>query len=390
MGHLFPYFDGMLLPDKSAIGHIFFSLFANGLGDDSATIADVSKRLREGFKQLSYTRAGMILSHIFKGIELALQSRAILRPLIERGTYLGFTLSGDVAIVDKGRVHAALSSTALQDEVMSISQHENAIEEIMNLLRQVVDDDDNRVINFSPDDFLSSRRLHILLSEIDWEREEIADARIREKVLDQVERLRFGENYAEINEENIIRLVTFLARGTFPKKSSGMPFYLSRGTALSRNNIIRNLAIFGPLAPSIMIGNLKKSFSRPGAQEPLLKKDDSGRTPLLPYIPIYMRPIISAAGEWKRVANTGSMMFKGPRKGQSGFTDRAEAKIIIADYEAKEQFLDQVKLFAYPDTGDDEPPAKRTASGEGTDREAKRMRVEKQRGDLQTLAKRIF
>jgi len=393
MGHLFPYFDGMLLPDKTAIGHIFFTLFANGIGDDPETISSMSKRLRDGFKQLAYTRSGMVLSHAYKGVELSLQSRAKFVVLHERGSYLGFLLQGDTAVIDCGRVHLAMNSKELQKEVDSISQHENAIAEIKVLLERVIDEEGDHVIQFDDMDFESSRRLHFLLSEkVPWDNEDLVNSRtnLKEKVLDQVERLRFGEGYMEINEENILSLVSMLASGRYPSKSSGIPFYLSRATALSKNSIIRALAAFGPLAPSICVGSMKKTVARPSAKDPLLEKDSSGRTPLLPYIPIYSRPIISAAGEWRRLANTATMGFMTPKKGQTGFTDRAAATIIISDYDSKVSVLDDIKRFCHPENDGAGPAPKRTAEGDGTDREAKRMRVESSSSALKRLAKGVF
>jgi hypothetical protein len=95
-GYCFPYFHGMISTDLSYTRrqalNLFLSLMNVNLEFDDAR--DGYKEFRASITPFLYTAEGLVVQHIMKGIELALETQTQLFLLIENKNYLGFNLLG--------------------------------------------------------------------------------------------------------------------------------------------------------------------------------------------------------------------------------------------------------------------------------------------------------
>lgn len=127
-GLVFPYFDGLNQPDyttiKEVITNRFFRLFGKTIDECKAEIIN----LRRGINNLCAHKVGMVMTHIFKGIDLALCTQTQLFLVYSGTKYLGFCLLGaHFSIYDGGRWRDAVSNEQIKDELRDLDSHSNAL-----------------------------------------------------------------------------------------------------------------------------------------------------------------------------------------------------------------------------------------------------------------------
>lgn len=132
-GNLFPYFDGLIQPDFVSLSNLVIRRFFRLLGATVQECQEMYSKLRRGLNSLATTKAGMALSHIALGIELALQTQGRCYCIFETDRYNGFVLLGArYAIFDGIKWHASELEDELQSDLTRLDPHANAVENLVS------------------------------------------------------------------------------------------------------------------------------------------------------------------------------------------------------------------------------------------------------------------
>lgn len=94
-GLLFPYFEGLLAQDTAGLRNLIASLFFRNFGQAGTDARDAFSDMRSKLGTFASTSAGIAMTHVLKGVELALQSQTHLFLLFDESDYLGFVLLGE-------------------------------------------------------------------------------------------------------------------------------------------------------------------------------------------------------------------------------------------------------------------------------------------------------
>jgi hypothetical protein len=324
-GQVFPYFDGMVQPDKDIVLRVFLSLFSKCIGSSATEVSSLLAILRAGHRQLALSRQGMALTHVYFGIDLAMKTASRFFPLIEGGQYLGFVLGNEsLTIIQRGQLIEAQSAEKLNEEVQTLSIHKRACTTVIEILEEAaalddvaggVDADKVRRSARGMAEEIYSRDLDTLSKE---RKDDL------EKALDRVA---FGETYWLPTPNNISIFIRYLMTNRW--LDGDAPFFLGNKVGMSNSIIVRGLACFGPSAPSIFHGTKTMSIPRASRQDDNLNLVNNRR--VLQYIPIYVKGIYSAASDWNSVRSKRSIKFFEGRKNKNEFCNRSKDAGIIAD-----------------------------------------------------------
>lgn len=128
-GLVFPYFAGLLQHDLPGTREIIGRLMFRCLGVDGSSPRAAYTEIRNKMGSVLNTDAGLILGHILKGIDLALDCQAQLYLLFDKEEYLGFTLLGsEFGVFIHGKWYMARSSDDLRVDLREIATSEQALE----------------------------------------------------------------------------------------------------------------------------------------------------------------------------------------------------------------------------------------------------------------------
>jgi len=323
-GHVFPYFHGLLTPDRDLVGDVFFRYFGNCIAGSTEDFARLAGLLRRGFRNLQSCRQGLELQHIFYGIDMAVRLGGQFALISEGREYRGFAVvRTEGSILDKNVVRPALSTEDIKKEVDKLRVHERALAKIKTILDGIPDVSGVATEMDIELYRLSARRLAEFIYTKDTSLLSDDD---KTALRDAIEETVYAQTYWEITPENLMKLLRALVHNKW--FDADAPYYLYRGVALSTDPVTRALAAFGPDAPSCFQGDERRTISKPGVDDPNLVKTDGRRT-RLPYIPIYRVPILTAATHWKSVQSRGEIRFKPPRAKKPEFTNRTAMQFAV-------------------------------------------------------------
>jgi len=336
-GHLFPYFKGLLTPSLDFITSVIFRYFSKCLTDSPDAAAQLFPFLRIGLRSLSRTNQGLELQHIFFGIQLAIECGARMRIFVDHGIYYGFCLLGTMTIIDHARVKESLSMSELRKEIKALNVHLFACIAIKEMLEGMI----------GPDGKIPIIDMELLKNSSRYLNQVVVDAigRVEEVPMSlegEIRKLRYGNKYWPINEENIFIVIQAMTTGIWQFPSA--PFCLDGNLYKASSNLVRALAVFGPTAPSIIAGSNKFFITKPGKNDPNLIVADKKRR--LPYIPIYRKSVQQAAIEWNIIRDKKTLSMIGPKKGaEKSFTDRSKAYCFVG--ERFDEIYAAIRTFAY-------------------------------------------
>jgi len=145
-GILFPYFDRMLTADSSLVLSVVWDLFLFNLGSSEPAYLATFERLREFLPHAMATKEGAVLSHIYRGIQMASRAGVEIYLVIEGTAYQGFVLYGTgFYVVNKGVKVETVPYGTLQEHLNSLGSHEASLSWICRLLSEKEIDRDFRV-----------------------------------------------------------------------------------------------------------------------------------------------------------------------------------------------------------------------------------------------------
>lgn len=253
-GRFFPYFTGMVLPDRSFAYTVFTRVFPQLLNSDLTKVPMLLQRIKKGTATIASSIAGMALSHAYLGISLAIQSHSTIHFIITREEYQGFILAGDFRLVLYKDIIEGLSPADCIADLQLLNSHDKAMLKLKAAFETKTLIDGTVTYPFEIDLLNTSRRLLNYLRGIaESEYVDIPDFwRDVDKLVDQLD---FGDEWEVIGSSSIEFFLDYVQTGD-DRLLSDKPAFLRGGYYRScRNNkIATGLAMFGPKAPSCNFG----------------------------------------------------------------------------------------------------------------------------------------
>jgi len=323
-GILFPYFDGMVLPDKAFTPRFFISTFGNMLGDTPGKLKTACETIQSGWPSLSTTAAGLQISHLAFGMDLAIRANIMIRPVIINGAYTGFVLTGSNFICFKGAVSYKPSSQAdLEEEIGRLDEHNDALRDLTVILNGLDMIDKTKKVEVLSEHLASYRHIHYLLKVRKvMQTSTIVDSSIitrdvQSEISRLVTKLHFRQTAYGISDKvRIAEVFSAIAAGEWLPVSA--PFFIHSGALFSRDPILSGLAAFGLKAPSLSGptgGSFSIAVTKGGKFYEQLPKGV-----VLEGIPIFAKPVSQAAADFADIIRTGNIVFKTGIKDKKGFT----------------------------------------------------------------------
>jgi hypothetical protein len=326
-GIFFPYFRGMNLPDKSAIGHVFQRLFMRGLADTPEQAANLMNRLRSGFRALATSEAGMALAHAYTGVELAETACCGFQVVAEAGVYLGFILLGDIVVQLFSNIVPAVNEAGLLAELGKTNIHGKALADFLAAIRTPSLESGNVKYDWTVEMISSPRKLVQMVQSVefsDFTEEQMASM---EKAVDN---MRFSEVFPQVNYKTILDFINFVSTGDHQYLQQ-YPAYLQEKYWKHSSKVAVGLGMFGPSAPSMNYGTVKEqSFTIPSLQseDPNTVIGQSGKRSLA-FLPFSIVPINVARQQWSSLFNTGKFYLPSGRSNKNEFTHSGRYNIQI-------------------------------------------------------------
>jgi hypothetical protein len=320
-GRFFPYFSGMVLPDKDFIEPIFRRLFFHCLGNNFEEASAAWNVLRQGLRVYAATPQGRAMSHIFKGIELAVEAQSELSVVISNGVYRGFILEGKFKIYFQNLHYEPQESEELIKEIKLADQHGLAVKKICGLFNSAVKGDGSAYYAFRPEDFSTSRLFVRSYNSIDLGL--FTSTTFEADLTKYVGELLYTDTFKIPNYDMVMDFLRYVNSGEDVHLQQ-YPAYLQGGHYKRKSRVEIGLGIFGGKAPSISYGQgTDMCFMIPASssvEDPLLKTNDEGKRPLQ-YLPASIEPLGTAITQWNSVFDTGAIRLPNPRKGKTEFTN---------------------------------------------------------------------
>jgi hypothetical protein len=133
-GILFPYFHGLIQPDAVFLHSTILSHFFQLLGSTVQNCQELFLILRRGCGSLSTTKEGMMITHLLKGITLALESQARCYMIFEANEYKGFVLYGAQFVVfDSTKWIVPGSEEEIRDALNRMDPHEASVGHLVQI-----------------------------------------------------------------------------------------------------------------------------------------------------------------------------------------------------------------------------------------------------------------
>jgi hypothetical protein len=318
-GLVFPYFNGLMMPDRDFVIPVFQRLFFRCLGSNQEKATNMWRLIKRGLRNIAPTQAGMAITHAFLGIVLSENALCPIRFVVTNGQYKGFVLQGqDFSIVANNTVFLPVSTTDVQTDLEVISSHDLALSRIIEVLRSCTMSDGSVRYDVRFKDVATSRDLFNTFAKIDWG---YIGAQMRAKIPDYVEELNFGERWATINVKTVLDVLVYVQTGNRDILKD-YPAYLNRSNFTDEARINHALMIFGPFVPSINIGTSKDmafSIPKPDIDDGNLAVENGIRK--LQSIPYKLKNFTSAVVDWTQLLNKGVLYIPLPRKGNKEFSN---------------------------------------------------------------------
>lgn len=369
-GIFFPQFPGMNTSDPITAHHTFERIFRNLLGTNGDNTAAILSKIRSGCKQLAFSRTGVVLSHIYRGMDIASQvPRSGFTIILDNNVYKGFVVTGEFTISLYGK---KVECDDVLEDLKTINKHESDAESVAVALNAARDAGGNSVYNFSKHTFLKSRSALVAFMSVD--KGLFTSTETIDDVIKTLSGMNYGDSFPIPTAQNIAECTTAMAIGSLSGLAA-YPAYLSDTVLRSNSRVMAALCMYGPKAPSFNRGGDKGiRFSIPGPQtsvDPNLEVSNGKR--VLQYLPFKMVTLNVAMSEWTAAITKGYFTFDQPRKGKKEFTNLQTVIVTLSTdpqfsevYSGLKSMVNSARALAQG--------GKRKHDGGGEDRDAKKRR----------------
>lgn len=378
-GILFPYFNGMLTPDRDTTAHVFFLLFSKSIGEDNSIVDDVLSRIRKGLRELATTRAGMFLSHAYFGAELATRNGLMIQFLVDDSSYHGFILSGSNlrSVTFHRKQYRVGTEEEIKETVRGLNKHKAALVRILAIVKSVVGIDGAPIWDVSMETFSTSRRLYKFITST-LDRQMLTEEQDT-GLFTLLQDISYGDVFP-VPTVALVKVALRVMAGETVDILDEYPAYLRADYPKNNDNISIALSLFGEKAPAMSYGNPKEcmTFDIPSMrteQDPNLSLVNEKR--VLQYIPFQMVSVKAAVINYQTLFAQSKLRIPGPRArrdefsnsslysftaaGQKDFVDvYNRVKAICDQFRAANRVGESARKRKRAEDGDKEPSVKKT------------------------------
>lgn len=236
-GIILPYIPDLATYDRNTVPAVIRQFFFLCLGSTVNEAIVMYDKLCSAWGIIHRTEAGNVLSHLFRVIEIALQSQSRAYPLFSGSTYNGCILSGArFKLYVRGQVYKPASYDQLQESLSCLKLHTSVLQHIAALSGVM---DHSQVT-----DVTSMRQLSNTLMGCETSEDS------RDKIKREVVHLSFPQKFWGINPFTLNRMFDLLgAIGTeIPHDVPMHPHHI-----FERDRVASVLSAFGYMAPTFLI-----------------------------------------------------------------------------------------------------------------------------------------
>jgi len=361
-GLVFPYFPGMLLYDLPGTRDLIGRLIFRNLGTSEILAKEAYVSLRSSLGSTMNTPQGLILGHVLKGIDLALDAQAQLYLLFDKKAYLGFCLLGDeFRVWAHGHWRDARSRDELREDLKEVTTSDQAIGELVVMLKGMSRSiETSAVEKIESADILAGGKLLGILGMLE-SADEVSDEQ-RSAIISLLGRCNLPSKYRAITAQNLKWAIEELTvRIDTPISDEESIYVPATGWEEANSKIYKVLASFGPRSFS-MRNSIGEEIALLGKNDPNIKsykfiqvfEKDKERYPVI----VYTKTIKEAVKDWKTIVSSGRVKmdfveraggirgskFWGLDKGAilSAFSDAIVAKKLVKEV-ASEKVLGKRK-----------------------------------------------
>jgi hypothetical protein len=298
-GRLFPYFHGLNFPDKVTLRKILLSRFVRNLGNTLPDIKASFKYMRRSLDRVASTRSGQALAHLYKGMDLALESQTRMFVIFEDSEYLGFALLGErFFIYDGEEFLEPQSAEELIGEVSKLSTHKVAMEDMAKLLSGLDLKAPVGTITKRAVESKDLSRSSEVIREIRLRKFEEDD---KEEMVKITRRLRYKESYYLNTPDRILWAIEEITARKDLELNLDVPQYIPTNVDLLDDKLFRTLLAFGPDAPSFLTNGGRDTFNL----APIHATAEGASLPTNVIIPpklhIPLKSVTVAFQDWKKM-----------------------------------------------------------------------------------------
>nr|WOK44140.1 MAG: hypothetical protein [Heterobasidion ambi-like virus 3] len=338
-GVVIPYFHDLIIPSpKSAvltISRYFFGTF----GDSEASCAAAMTKFRKGFAFLSGTETGMMLTHAYKCVELAMECNAGIYIVVEKGVYHGSVLGGSgFMVVNKGMIVKPTEGTVFQGSLLDITGHDHALTKLCKLLSVLPLKGETELEVVKAKDIKTSMDLMDQINRRSWKKlagdDEEEGENMATEIYELCDMVTFDQNYLVPSIENILKAAEIILSDGKISWPKGTPVYLRGG--IWEDIYVRTLASFGHIAPSLMAPKGEMMLfakSDKEDEDPSLKDHPSIKgIKAMRYAAVHIKALAAAAKDWKEMIDAGAVRYQtgvkgGPTKCSFSYIGENRAKL---------------------------------------------------------------
>lgn len=307
---VFSYFEGMQMPDFTVPLSVIRSHFHNNLGISAEQCVETYAMLRRGWKSLSTTSAGMVLCHIFQGIQLALETSTSLYVLMEGDRYLGFVLQAPTAfwVAVRSKIITSCSLTQAKIDVALSSSHTKALFQICKILSDITLAGQTTKEIITRSQIVYARQLY---NEVQRRKPGTESGNEIKKWADY---LNFPHEYLKVTPMNLCKAFkAFSGQEALPVET---PMYLGSGIILIDDPAVAIMASFGNHAPSLIMPKGEScDVPVPGIERDASKITDASGRVFMGFIAVYMKNVRQAGNDLRDVFKKRRVLFKRGLKG---------------------------------------------------------------------------
>lgn len=248
----FAYLRDLAIEDKETVPAVIERYFLHTLGSNSEECIEALEEVKSSWGVLRTTDWGKMITHLYKGIEIAMETQSVVRPFIQGAAYHGFILIG-------GGYTISVSNKIFRPQpyehiVESINKHlpfSAAWEKVKKILKEYKAVEDANVV----DNLESTADVDALIRSDDDFNLSMQD---RKEILEEIRKTALpGDRFLPPTISNVIKCLKGI--------KLGLPMGPLHPIALLSDDVVlRGLSMFGNTAPSFLVpGGRKMPLSKP-------------------------------------------------------------------------------------------------------------------------------
>jgi uncharacterized protein YfeS len=292
----------MLAEDSKFVRSSITSLFFRGLGEGS-TPREAYLAMRNIIGTATTTPEGVLLTHILKGFELALDCQVQIFLIFDKQTYMGFVLLGEEFHVYFNGWHDPKSEEDLRADLETLFTHEQSRVALASVLSRCKVKGTDMIEDVPLESIEDCSDICDMLARIDVEGTPKADI---ERITMLLKNLNFPKPYRKINKDNIVWAIDKLGSRLNDFSDERIFIHPTEWSGID-SDVYKTLGAFGPQSIS---------FIDPRGEDYLIPitdgdlgyyKDAIGAKKRLP---VYEKNLKTCVSDWEQMKVTGKIKLK--------------------------------------------------------------------------------